>query len=471
MNQNRNASNQDRGDEGYQNTGRVHRLYQNRPLGQNHPNLNPNYQNPVDLIRNYNRDRQLQQEPEENIYERLDDDDDEVVVSERNLPNNFANCRSEDNHTYERIDNRFWYRGGINNSRNNNSHNPHVPGPSALHDLDSRNFGQYDQPRNVYLDASRGISSQQCLSRLGRLGRNCFSTENIASTSNRRYIYQLGHNCMCQFCRHLDARYICHYCHTMHDRLRYQDAGNTGTIGNSRHYIYQVSRNCRCAFCRGESPYARFPINSARLSESFRRDCHCRNSANCTCRNRFLSSSNPAIYIGRIDRAAIAQTVNNPLYANPTIYVGRIERSCVAGLNNLAAGSNSTDSSASTLNPSTSNSNGDPCTSGTSRSIASTSGNPSTSNASVCPVNRSAERQHTCDDSCIRNPTGNSAGVYQFLGRCEKADCQHGRVSVHWWFVNKWLSPWMPQNSDRNPEPVPKEEESREEQESDNDDS
>lgn len=476
MSQNRSASNQDR-DESYQNAARGNRNgLQNYPSGSmpnrsdNHPNLNPNYQNPVDLIRNYNRDRQPQ-EPEENIYERLDNDED-IVDNEHDLSNNLSNSRNDrnspDHHTYERIDNRPWYRGGTNYRGGNGSYFSNFPGSSTINDMDPRHLGQYDAPRNVYLDSSRGLSNQPYLGRLNRLGRNCFSTDNIACASNKRYVYQMGHNCMCQFCRHLDARYICHYCHNSHDRLYYYDAGNVGTLGSARHYIYQVTRSCRCTFCRGEFPYARFPIGSTRLSDTFRRDCHCRNPSSCICnRSRFLSYSNPAIYIGRIDRPGVGQSVNNLLYGNPTIYVGRLERSCVTGLSNL---SGSTDPTPSTSNPASSAGASDQGPS-SSRSNLNISANPSTSSASVCPMNRVSDRQHTCDDSCIRNQSGHGGSIYQLLGRCEKADCHHGRVSVHWLFVNKGLSSRGPSGSERNPDMVPRKDEHLEQPESDSDES
>lgn len=412
QNQNQNRNHVDR-DENYQNVGRGHRVYAGR-ANQNlppHPNLNPNYQNPVDFIpndhgvanrrSNQERDRR-HYEPEENIYERLDE------------------VGRDYNHTYERIDDRAWYR------RARYRAGPQSAGPSGGNDLDAnRSFGHYNEaPRDVYVDARR-ITGPSCLS---RLGRNCFSTENIASASNRRYVYQLGHNCTCQFCRHLDARSVCQYCNNFHDRLRHQEAGNLA--GNSRHYIYQLSRSCRCAFCRDDySPYARFPVN-LRLSDSFRRECHCRNPGSCSCRNRFLSYSNPAIYIGRIDRA-----VNNPLYANPAAYA---------------------QNRGGAAEPS-------PSTSGNPAGNLTNNPSPSGSGGVNCPANRSTDRQHVCDDSCIRNH--NVGGIYQVLGRCERADCHHGRISVHWVFVNKWLPSWGAQDSvpeaDSNPEVAPREDEPR----------
>ncbi|KOX72522.1 hypothetical protein WN51_03116 [Melipona quadrifasciata] len=385
MNQNRN---QER-DDSYQNISRGSRGFQNRPGGsvQLHSNLNPNYQNPVDVVHNYNRNRQLQ-EPEENIYERLDNDDDD----DENIENNSEN-------------------------------------------------------------------------RLGRLGRNCFSTENIAYASTGRAIYSLGYNCMCSFCRHIDTRYLCHHCHNLHNRLRYQD----GFANNSRHYIYQLPRNCRCPFCRGEYSYVKVPVTSCRPTESLRMECHCRNPNNCSCRGKVLPNSNSTAqfskYLDWIGRGS--PSVNNPLYA--TVHIGR---PCVSALGNTTGGnsSNSVDPGASTSNMSTSNalSNNEPSTSSNIRSIFS-SHNPS--HPSVCSANRSTERQHTCDDSCIRNQSGSATGICQFLGRCERAECNHGRLSVHWWFVNRWLPTWNPHYFDRNMDTVPPmEEESREQQESDSDD-
>lgn len=421
QNQNQNQNqNRERDVDNYQNLPRGHRIYAGRQ-NQNlpgHPNLNPNYQNPVDFLPNENhqaarrganqeRDRR-QYEPEENIYERLDE------------------VGRDYGHTYERINDRAWYRRARYRTGPQN-----VAGPSGANDLDAnRNFGGHynDQvPRDVYVE-SRRIMSPSCLR---RLGRNCFSTENIAAASNRRYVYQLGHNRTCQFCRHLDATTVCQYCHYFHDRLRHQETNNLGGLSGSRHYIYQLSRSCKCAFCRDDSPYARFPVNS-RLTDSFRRECHCRNPGSCSCRNRFLSYSNPAIYIGRIDRG-----VNNPLYASPA---------------------------ATYSSPSTSNATpglqGEPSTS-SGRTAGNLTGNSSTLGASVCQANRSTDRQHVCDDSCIRNQSVN--GVYQFLGRCERAECQHGRISIHWVFVNKWLPSWGAQDSvpeaDSNPEVAPREDE------------
>lgn len=404
MNQNR-GQNQEWEDV-YQNVRRG-RNFQNRSgcCNPNHPNLNPNYQNPVDLVRTPGR----QHEPEENIYERLDNDEDESdnveVGSDENLER-FQN--SIDNHTYERINNRPWYRNYI----------------------ESRDLSQYDQPRNFYFEASRNMRSQFCPYRMNRLGRNCFSTENIAIASYRRHIYQSGRNCTCPFCRHL-----CHQCFNLHDRLRYQDSGHTVSFANSRHYIYQVSRNCRCSFCRGDSPCSRFPLSSNRIEEYLRRECQCRDPVNCTCGNRFFSNSNSAIYVGRLD---FEQLMNTHLYASPSIYIGRMERSLVANLT-VSSGSSSnasTESSGSSGNASAYNE----LRSAMNRPLS--QNNPSTS---------SVRCQHTCDDSCIRNQGGSvSANVCQFLGRCERTDCQHGgRVSVHWWFINKWLPSWGFQNSDR----------------------
>ncbi|XP_033230534.1 uncharacterized protein LOC117181705 [Belonocnema kinseyi] len=449
MNQNRNASNQER-DDAYQNVGRGNRSFQNRQNGnQNHPNLNPNYQNPVDLIRNYQRYRQ-QQEPEENIYERLDNDDENDDVEVLRNENLASLQNSSDNHTYERIDDRSVYRAGPQN-RNNLPIANNLPGPNVLNEIEARNFSHYDQPRNLYLESARTLRSQFCPYQLGRLARNCFSTENITYASYRRYVYQVGRNCSCPVCRHL-----CHQCFNMHDRLRYQDPGNSATLGSSRNYIYQVARSCKCTFCRGEFPYSRFPINSNRLVESLRRECECRDPGNCP---RCLSS-NSAIYIGRFD-----QSVNNPIYGNPTIYIGRAERSCASGLNSLASGGVSANADSASASASTSGSNStsssnpvavssasNESTSSSARATASQNV-PSSSAASVYPVNNAVNRHHICDDSCIRNQGNLNSGVCQFLERCERAECQHaGRLSLHWWFVNKWLPSWVTQNADRNSE-------------------
>lgn len=461
-----NRNNQER-DDSYQNVGRGSRGFQNRPGGsiQMHSNLNPNYQNPVDLVHNYNRNRQLQ-EPEENIYERLDNDDDdntennsEVAHNESTVQNNQNNV---DDHTYERIDDRYSYSSRTY-PRCYKYHILNHYVPNFLNEMESRN--QYDQPRQFYLDSSR-LSNQFCQNRLGRLGRNCFSTENIAYASTGRAIYPLGYNCMCSFCRHIDTRYLCHHCHNLHNRLRYQD----GFASNSRHYIYQLPRNCRCPFCRGEYSYIKLPVTSCRPTESLRMECHCRNPNNCTCRSKVLSNSNSAAqfskYLDWISRGS--PSVNNPLYA--TVHIGR---PCVSALGSTSSAGNSS----SSADPGASTSNmsvpaptiNEPSTSSNIRSIFS-SHNSSTSHPSVCSANRSTERQHTCDDSCIRNQSGSVTGICQFLGRCERAECNHSRLSVHWWFVNRWLPAWNP-HFDRNMDTVPPmEEESREQQESDSDD-
>ncbi|KOC65623.1 hypothetical protein WH47_01658 [Habropoda laboriosa] len=387
MNQNRN--NQER-DDTYQNIGHGSRGFQNRPGGsvQVHPNLNPNYQNPVDLVHNYNRNRQPQ-EPEENIYERLDNDDDDGEHNENNGEN-----------------------------------------------------------------------------RLGRLGRNCFSTENIAYASTGRAIYPLGSNCTRSFCRHLDPRYLCHHCHNLHNRLRHQD----GFASNSRHYIYQLPRNCRCPVCRGEYSYVKLPVMPCRPTESLRMECHCRNPNNCSCRCKVLPNCNSSAqfnrYLDWISRGS--PSVNNPLYA--TVHIGRPS---VSALGNTTGGGNLSNS----IDPGASTSNMSAPTSTVNESSASSNvrlmfplHNP-TSRASVCPTNRSTERQHTCDDSCIRNQSGSVTGICQFLGRCERAECNHGRLSVHWWFINRWLPPWNHHYFDRNIDTVSSmEEEPREQHETDSDD-
>ncbi|XP_067214873.1 uncharacterized protein [Linepithema humile] len=476
MNQGRN--NPERED-GYQNTGHVSRAFQNRPNNnalQIHPNLNPNYQNPVDLIRNYNRrlqqpqqqQQQQQHEPEENIYERLDNDDDEDDDENAEIPRNELlaqnNQGNADNHAYERINGRiscsnkahcrYYKYHGLNNAH------------SFLNDMEgARNASQYDQPRHIYIDYSR-LNSNLYRSSLSRLGRNCFSTENIAYASTKRSIQPYAYNCTCPYCRHADARYICHHCQNLHNRLRYQDAAN------SRHYVYQVSRNCRCPFCRGEYSYAKLPANALRAAELLKMECcHCRNPANCTCRGKMPTDSNSAIYIGRyldwINRTG--QSVNNPLYA--TIHVSRIDRASMPGHVNA---SNGADPGPSTSNGATSNArHSDSNSSSMLRSVfASTSGASTSNAAAICPVNRYAERQHTCDDSCIRSQSGNVAGICQLLGRCERTECNHGRLSVHWWFVNKWLPLWNSHNLDRNTDGAScVDEVSREQRESDSDDS
>ncbi|XP_063989970.1 uncharacterized protein LOC135169164 [Diachasmimorpha longicaudata] len=375
-------------DNNYQNPRSHQRIYQNRP-----PNLNPHYQNPVDLVHNHNQLRR-QNEPEENIYERLDNDDEvnEILEVRRN---------DQNDHMYERIDNRSWSRGN-QVSRNIN--------PILAFERNSR---------DIY------FQNPSCLSRLGNLSRNCFSTDNVAMATNGRLVYQFG-QCMCQFCMRLPfIRYhICQQCNTF-------NSGNYGA--NSRHYIYQVSRNCRCAFCRGEYSY-RFPINARGLVESLR--CQCRNPSNCSCRGRLLSSSNSAIYIGRIDRIG---SVNNPLYANPSVYVGRIERNAGAGGEGVAEGGVEVAA-------------GEPGPSGEARAQPA---------SSVCNVSNAADRQHTCDDSCIRG----QGGICQFA-RTERPEC-HGRFSYNWWFGNRWLAGWG--SADRGTEGA-RGEDSREPTASDSDD-
>lgn len=474
MNQGRN--NQERED-GYQNAGHAasRAFPQNRPSNntlQIHPNLNPNYQNPIDLVRNYRRLQQQQQEPEENIYERLDNDDDEDNNENAEVPRNEPlaqnNQNNGDNHTYERIHERI----SCSSRTHCHYYKYHVPAHSFLNDVEgTRNANQYDQPRHIYIDYSR-LSSNFHQSSLNRLGRNCFSTENIAYASTRRSAHPFAYNCTCPYCRHADVRYICHHCNNLHNRLRYQDATN------SRHYVYQVSRNCRCPFCRGEYSYAKLPMNALRAAELFKMECcHCRNPANCTCRGKILSDSNSAIYIGRyldwINRTG--QSVNNPLYA--MIHVGRMDRaSMLPGHGNASNSGNppsGADPGPSTSSNAASNTRfGESNPSSILRSVFAPGA--STSNASICPVNRYVERQHTCDDSCIRSQSGNLAGICQLLGRCERTECNHGRLSVHWWFVNKWLPLWNSHNLDRNVDndrSCHVDEISREQRESDSDDS
>ncbi|XP_043259801.1 uncharacterized protein LOC122401628 [Colletes gigas] len=465
MNQNR--SNQER-DDSYQNVSRGSRAFQNRLGGsvQVYPNLNPNYQNPVDIVRNYNRNRQPQ-EPEENIYERLDNDDDDENADNREVGRNEPVAQNQNNlgdHTYERIDDRYSCANRMYSRCYKYHILNHIAVPNFLNDVEPRSSNQYDQPRQIYLDSSR-LSSQFCQNRLGRLGRNCFSTENIAYASTGRTVYPLGYSCMCSFCRHLDSRYLCQHCHNLHNRLRYQD----GLAGNSRHYIYQLPRNCRCPFCRGEYSYVKLPVTSCRSAEPWRMECHCRNPSNCSCRCKVLANCNSTTQVGRyldwINRSG--PSVNNPLYA--TIHIGR---PCVSALGNAANGGNSVEPGASTSNASASASASvanEPGTSSNVRPMFSPN-NPSTSRASVCSANRATERQHTCDDSCIRNQSGSVAGICQFFGRCERAECNHSRLSVHWWVVNKWLPSWNPNNFDRNMDAVPAmEEESRNQHDSDSD--
>ncbi|XP_043269994.1 uncharacterized protein [Venturia canescens] len=491
MNRNRNHGNQDREDS-YQNIGRGQQRPAPSPRMNNglpaNPNfLNPQYQNPVDLLRNYNRNGRIN-EPEENIYERLDNDEDEDGEEEENMNENEDEQRAEglrnenalnpslelhnaDNHMYERIDNRSWYRGAMNNRPANETHaSSNLPSANFWNFIEPSNSNNhYDHPRYVY---ARTIN-QSCVNRLGRLGRNCFSSENIAAaTSTRRYVYQLGHSRMCQSCTrfpfgHRDVRYACHYCNAFHDRFRYYENGNSASqLGNSRHYIYQVTRSCRCPFCRGDYHYTRFPMNTGRLAESFPRDCQCRNPGNCNCRGRMISSSNSAIYIGRIDRMGLVQTVNNPLYSSPTIYIGRIDRSCASGLSSNSGFSGITGNPSNSGESSSNNSAGlapvpsvsgastsqnEAATSGSQRGSTLNSAGTSTTSA-VCSIAGNSERQHVCDDSCIRTNSGNLTGVCQFLARNERSECQHGRVSFHWWFVNRWLPPWgsQSQSNDRN---------------------
>lgn len=468
MNQGRN--NPEREDQGYQNAPHGARAFQNRASNtpQLHPNLNPNYQNPIDLIRNYNRRPQQQQEPEENIYERLDNEDDEDDVDNAEVPRNEPlaqnNQGNADNHTYERIDNRahcrYYKYHGLNHA---------VPvSHSLLNDVDgaARNASQYDQPRHIYIDYSR-LSGNSYQNSLSRLGRNCFSTENIAYASTRRSVQPLVYNCTCPYCRHADTRHLCHHCHSLHNRLRqFQDAGN------SRQYVYQVARSCRCPFCRGEYPYMKLPANALRAAELFKMECcHCRNPTNCTCRGKIPLDSSSAIYFGRyldwINRTG--QSVNNPLYA--TIHVGRMDRASIPpGHGNASNGGSQANQSADP-GPSTSSVRfNDASSSSILRSSVFAPG-ASASNASICPVNRYVERQHTCDDSCIRSQSGSLAGICQVLGRCERTECNHGRLSVHWWFVNK-LPLWSSHNPERNADGAPcVDEVPREQRESDSDDS
>ncbi|KAK0179087.1 hypothetical protein PV327_007910 [Microctonus hyperodae] len=475
------------------------RVYNNRIYQNRQQNLNQHYQNPdfLRIIRELNRNRELQ-EHEENIYERLDsdDDDDDNDVNNIIVDNNFEEINESDrneinngDHTYERIDNRPWYRGNINSRANNCNGTNNFSAASSSSSTSSAiiwNTNRYDTPRDFYL------SNNDCFNnRFVGLSRNCFSTDNVALATNGRYVYHVGHNCMCQFCTRLPfIRYhICQRCNSFHDRLRCYDSGNpTDSLsGNTRHYIYQVSRSCRCSYCRGEYSFPRFPISASRLVDSLRRgDCQCRNSTNCSCRNRMFSSSNSAIYIGRI---GFVQSVNNPLYANPTIYVGRLERpSCSASSINQEGGAIASGSSGADVNIN------EPSTSSASQSIANTSStpsvtadagpsveqrinsNPGPSNVLVLPINNIVDRQHTCDDSCIRNHPNNvsvGGGLCQFVNRTERSECHSsgaagGRISYHWWFVNRWLPPWGSQN-ERNSDSAPRVEEPRDPPGSDSD--
>lgn len=468
MNQGRN--NQERED-GYQNT--ISRNFPNRNANsvQIHPNLNPNYQNPIDLIRNYNRGRLQQQElEEENIYERLDneeeDDDneeDDDAQASRNESSSVQNNQNHtDDHTYERIDDR------ISSCNRMHCHAYKYHMLNHMHNFLSnttegaRNMiSQYDQPRHINLDYSRS-NNHSYQNSLSRLGRNCFSTENIVYASTRQrsippFVYS---NCVCPYCRQMqlidNARNTCHYCHNTHNRLRYQDAA-----ASFRHYLFQLSRNCKCSFCRGEYPYSKLPTkNALRAAEFFRTEsCHCRNPINCaTCRNKIPSDSVFGRYLDY-------QSVNNPLYA--AIQAGRLDRGAFiygqAGPSRSNNGATSNARINDSVNPSSLSQH------------AVLAANASTSSVSICPVNRRyAERQHTCDDSCIRNQSGNLARICQLLGRCERAECNHGRLSVHWWFVNKWLPSSNVQNTDRNIDGMPPlmDEISREQRaESDSDDS
>lgn len=471
INQGRNQN-----DDLYRNVGRNARgIYQNNRPPNNQQvqgHLNPNYQRPIDFVRNNNN----RQEPEENIYERLDNDEDNARDNE---PDNNDPDPQED-HMYERIDDGPWWRGAAN-PHNNNYQRPN----------DDRNVNQYDRPRN---------QDRACLDRLSWLGRNCFSTENIANAStNSRYVYHLGATCLCPFCRHSDARNFCQYYHNLRDRLRNYD-GNYGEslAAASRQYAaYQGARRCSCAFCRGDALYAKFPIAASRLAGEASRNP----VGNRMCRSGIISDSNSAIYFGRLERDGVGDSVNNPLYASPTFYIGRIERpQCPAGRsgsppsndNSQAEGippapaapkppTTSSDSRAIYAVPSTSTGITHEAPTTTVRSIFSsfapstsrvTGNQPSTSNNSgpIIPVNRIIGRQHTCDDSCIRNRVGNVAGVCQFLGRSDRSD-YHGRVSVHWWFVNKWLPQWGLQNSERNNDANPKDEEPRQRNSSDTEES
>lgn len=197
MNQNR--------EETYQNVVRGGQRERNG--NRNAAYLNPNYQNPVDLLARQNQ----QQEPEENIYERLDCEDDVF-----------------DDHMYEPI-------GGdrLNQRRIGNDA------------LDRGNSYYNYQPRNIYMEAaSRNIRNQFCPY---FLGRNCFSSENIAYVSSyKRHVQNQaigGHvnarNCGCNFCRHL-----CHRCLDIQDRsIRMADA----TMNNNRSVVkLKKIENCSC---------------------------------------------------------------------------------------------------------------------------------------------------------------------------------------------------------------------------------
>ncbi|KYM82976.1 hypothetical protein ALC53_06543 [Atta colombica] len=457
-------------DDSYQNAGHISRAFQNRPnsMLQIHPNLNPNYQNPIDLIRNYNRrlqqsQQQQQQEPEENIYECLDNDDDDDDDDDENveIPQNESlvqnNQDNMDNHMYERIDERISCSSGAHCH-----YKYHLPTHNFLSDVENaRNVNPYNQPRHIYIDYSR-LNSNIYQSSLNRLGRNCFSTENIAYASTKHF-HPIMYNCTCPYCRNMDPRYVCHHCYYLYNKLQYQDTAN------SRHYVYQISRNCRCPFCRGEYSYTKFPV--LRAAELLKIECHCRNLANCICRSKASSDFNSTIigrYLDWINRTG--QSVNNPLYA--MIHVGRMDRSSVPGHGNISNSRNPPNNPGpSTSGNATSNARFNESNSSSVLRSVFVPG-ASTTSAPIYSISRYVEHQHTCDDSCIRSQSGSLTGISQFLGRCERTECNHGRLSVHWWFVNKWLPLWNSHNFDRNVDGAPcADEVSREQRESDSDDS
>ncbi|KAF7990310.1 hypothetical protein HCN44_000115 [Aphidius gifuensis] len=91
---------------------------------------------------------------------------------------------------------------------------------------------------------------------------------------------------------------------------------------------------------------------------------------------------------------------------------------------------------------------------------------PGTSNVAVCTINNTTERQHVCDDSCIRN----HPGICRFIERSERPECQARGIPYHWWFVNRWLPLWGSQDRNTESSVQQKVEEPREPQGSDSDD-
>lgn len=352
--------------------------YENVPRLRNRPplvNVNPNYQNPIDLIRHYDnnrpRPRRQDQDIEENIYERLDEDEDDAEEHENVelvMPQN-NNVNRNNDHTYERISQSHYY---------------------------------YDRPRQF-----------RTFDIVGRLGRNCFSSDNIACVSSFptfvKSIYNSNNYCGRQ-------HYVCHRC-CHNNRSRY-------FIDPRNYQTYQPSRNCNCLFCRRQfSAYVKLHLAESSKRKDYQQYRQHRNFINCHFCAKKLSQRTSTIN-RNVDW--VESGLDNPLYA--TIRISRI--------NNLI----------DTNAPSTSNG--------------------SSSSASVCQLNRHLpkRRRHTCDDSCIRNSSGNAVAM------CERgADCNRGRLHfVHWWFLNKWLPSWNSIYSERNLDTIAPVVE--EPQESDNDD-